>query len=316
MDVAQEVRRAEARIRPYIRETYLERSSFFSETTGAEVFLKMEHLQHTGSFKVRGALNKVLALPSEQRERGVVAASTGNHGAAVAYACAAVETRGLVFVPENADPGKVEAVRRLGASVRMHGVDCLDAEVEARRFAEAHDLAYVSPYNDPDVVAGQGTLGVELARQLDAFDAVFAALGGGGLIAGLAGYLKSVRPDIRVVGCSPENSPVMIRSVEAGRILDLPSAPTLSDGTAGGLEPGSITFPLCRDLVDVYETVPEQEIADTLRAFIRVHHQLIEGAAAVALAALRRQRAALAGQRVVVVLCGANIGVKALKAVL
>lgn len=316
IDIAEAIRQAEQRIRPHIRETYLIPSPFFSEASGADVYLKLENLQHTGSFKVRGALNKILAMTPEQRARGVVTASTGNHGAAVAFACKQVETRGLVFVPENASPGKVENVRRLGAEVRTHGPDCADTEAFARQYAEEYDLVYISPYNDLEVVAGQGTVGVELAQHLENIDAVIVALGGGGLISGVAGYLKSVMPDVQVIGCSPVNSAVMIESVRAGEILDMASLPTLSDGTAGGVEPGAITFDLCRDLVDDHVTVSEDAIADNLRVFMQTHHMMIEGAAAVALAGLQKRKAQLAGKRVVVILCGANIGLDVLKQVL
>ena len=316
INIAEAVRQAETRIRPHIRETYLEASPYFSEATGAEVYVKLENLQHTGSFKVRGALNKILAMTPEQRARGVVTASTGNHGAAVAFACNQVGARGLVFVPENALPGKVEAVRRRGAEVRTYGPDCADTEAFARRYAREHDLTYISPYNDPEVVAGQGTMGVELARQLDDIDAVFVALGGGGLISGVAGYLKSVRPDVQVIGCSPENSAVMVESVRAGRILEMESLPTLSDGTAGGVEPGAITFDLCRELVDDYVIVSEDAIAENLRAFMQAHHMMIEGSAAAALAGWRQIADRWAGKKVVVVLCGANIGLDVLKKLL
>jgi threonine dehydratase len=315
-DVAREVELAESRIRPWIRETWLEHSPYYSELTSANVYFKLENLQHTGSFKARGAMSKLRSLASEELERGVVAASTGNHGAAVAYALGKLRAPGVVFVPENASRDKVEAVQRLGAEVRYHGDDCAVAEARAREYAAENGMTYVSPYNDPQVVGGQGTVAVEMARQLDPIDAVFVSLGGGGLISGIAGYLKSVRPGVRIVGCSPENSQVMIQSVEAGEILDLPSLPTLSDGTAGGVEPGAITFDLCRALVDEYTTVTEDDIAGSLREFIQTHHMMIEGSAAVAIASLLRLRGRFAGRNVVVVLCGANIAAEKLKELL
>jgi threonine dehydratase len=165
-------------------------------------------------------------------------------------------------------------------------------------------------------VAGQGTIAVELARQLAPIDAVFVAVGGGGLISGLGGYLRSVSPQTRIIGCSPAHSQVMIQSVQAGQILDLPSLPTLSDGTAGGIEPGAMTFDLCRAFVDEYVTVTEEEIADSLRLFLETHHMLIEGAAAVAIASYLQQRERFAGQQVVIILCGANIGMDTLKSIL
>ncbi len=315
-DVLREVLRAELRIRPYIRETPLDRSEYLSELGGANVFCKLENLQYTGSFKARGAMNKLLALSPEERERGVIAASTGNHGAAVARSAGVLGVSAIVFVPEGTDRSKVDAVRRLGGEVRFHGNDCVESEVFARRYAAEHGMTYVPPYNDMQVVGGQGTIGVEIARQLDEVDVVFAALGGGGMISGIAGYLKAVKPGVRIIGCSPENSQVMIQSVKAGRILDIPSLPTLSDGTAGGVEEGSITFDLCRGLVDDYVTVTEEEIRDALRAFMDAHHMLIEGAAAVAVASFLKTKDQFRGKNVVVVICGANISAGRLKEVL
>jgi threonine dehydratase len=315
-DVVREVRAAESRIRPHIRETLLEYSPYYSQAGGAEVHFKLENLQYTGSFKVRGALNKLMSLPQDVLSRGVVAASTGNHGAAVAFALGKLQAPGIVFVPENSSPGKVRAIERLGAEVRYHGDDCAVAEAHARRYAADNGFTYVSPYNDPQIVGGQGTIAVELERQLDTIDALFVSLGGGGLISGVAGYLKSVQPEVHVVGCSPENSQVMIQSIKAGKILDLPSLPTLSDGTAGGVEQGAITFPLCRALVNEYVTVTEQEIAESLRQFMGTHHMMIEGAAAVAIASFMSVREGFVGKNVVIVLCGANIGLDTLKRVL
>jgi threonine dehydratase len=307
---------ADSRIRPFTRETYLERSPYLSEAGGADVWVKCEHLQHTGSFKARGAMNKVLALTDEERAAGVVTASTGNHGLAVARAAREVGVAALVFVPVTADQGKVAAIGSLGAEVRTHADDSGETEVYARAYAAEHAMAYVSPYNDPLVIAGQGTVGLELTRQLGQFDAVFVALGGGGLISGVAGYLKSVGRAASVVGCSPENSAVMIRSVKAGRILDLASLPTLSDGTAGGVEAGAMTFDLCRTLVDTYVTVSEDAIRDALRGFVAGHRQLIEGSAAMAIASFLDARARWLGARVVIVLCGGNISAETLRAVL
>ena len=313
---------AEERIRPYIRQTILEPGPLYSAGSGAQVFFKCENLQHTGSFKVRGALSKVLALSEKERAQGIVTASTGNHGAAVAYSLNQVGASGIVFVPEIASASKVDAIQRLGAQVRYFGSDSAETEVYARQFAREHGAAYIPPYNDPQVLGGQGTIGLELSRQLESVEAVFVSVGGGGLIAGIAGYLKHIFPQVRVFGCSPENSQVMAESVRAGRILDLPSLPTLSDGTAGGIEAGSITFPLCRDLVDEYISVSEAEIGANLRQFLSTQHMLIEGSAAVAVAGFMKTASSkkmvewLAGKNVVIVLCGANIGLELLKEVL
>ena len=314
--LAAEILLAETRIRPHLRETPLDPVPYLSDTGNAEVFAKLENFQHTGAFKVRGAMNKILSLASMERARGVVAASTGNHGAGVAFGLHRLGAPGIVFVPETTPLSRIEAIERLGAEVRRHGRDCVETEVFARGHADEQGMTYISPYNDLQVIAGQGTIGVELARQLDDIDAVFVALGGGGLISGIAGHLKSVNPDVQIIGCSPENSNVMIESVKAGKILDLPSDPTLSDSTAGGLEAGTITFDLCGELVDDYVTVTENEIRENLKTFIRNQHMLIEGAAAVAVASYLKIADRYRGKKVVIVICGANLGLGTLKSIL
>jgi len=312
MDVVAEVERAEARIRPYVRETYLEPAPAY----GDGVFFKCENLQHTGSFKVRGAFNKVLSLDAGARAGGVVTASTGNHGAAVAFALGQTGGNGTVFVPTDAAATKLAAIERLGAGVETHGDDGAESERIARQHAADSGRSYISPYNDPQIVGGQGTIAVELLRQLDGIDAVFVAVGGGGLVSGIAGYLKAKSPHTRIVGCSPTNSQVLLESAAAGEILDLPSLPTLSDGTAGGVEPGSITLPIVRDCVDEWVSVSEAEIGTAMCRFIDTQHMLIEGAAGVAIAAYQQQRRRWTGKRVVIVLCGGNIGLPTLQQVL
>lgn len=247
-------------------------------------------------------------MPPEARTRGVIAASTGNHGAAVVFAAGKLGIRARIVVPTTAEPSKMAAIRALGGDVELHGNDSALAEGYARRRAEAEGIPYISPYNDFLVVAGQGTVGVELARQLPRADAVFIALGGGGLLAGVAAHLKSVWPGVAIVGCSPENSAVMIHSLRAGRILDLPSKPTLSDGTAGGVEPGAMTFEMCRALADDLVTVTEAAIRRAMRLVYETHHLTVEGAAGVPLAAFLRDAAAWRGKTVVVILCGGNVG--------
>jgi len=306
---------AAERIQPYVRTTPLDHSLYLSRLLGAEVFLKLENMQHTGSFKVRGAMNKLLVLAPEQRQAGVMAASSGNHGAAVAYGARALGLRALIFVPEHAAPTKVAAIQQFGAELRFAGDDVAHTEAIAREYAAQHGLAYVAPYNDWDVVNGQGTIGKELLAQLPDIDMVFVTIGGGGLIGGVASYLKAAPRPITVVGCLPENSPVMAASVQAGGIVDWPSLPTLSDGSAGGIEPGSITFSLCRDLVDDYVLVSEQEIAAAVRLALDPLHYQIEGAAAVAVAGLLKQRDLVPGRRVAVILCGANISLAILASI-
>jgi len=304
------------RIAPHIRETPLDRSSFFSDLTGANVFLKLENLQFTGSFKLRGAFNKLLSLTPKQRAAGCVAASSGNHGAAVAFAMSKLDTKGVIFVPEGTSTTKVDAIKRAGGDVRFFGTDGLDTETHAREYAVENGMCYLSPYNDEDVVAGQGTCGVEIAKQLPQVDAIFIAVGGGGLISGVGSFLKSVNPTMSVIACQPAASAVMTESVKAGEILELPSQPTLSDGTAGGIEADAITFDLCRAVTDDYVVVSEDQIAEAMRQFIDAHHMLPEGAAGVALAGLGLRADSYKGKNVVVIICGGNISRETLKEVI
>ena len=308
--------RAAARIKDIIRKTPLERSVAFSDATGAEVYLKLENQQHTGSFKVRGATNCLMSLSPIQRDKGCVAASSGNHGAALAYAMRELDAKGVIFVPEQTSVAKVDAIRSYGGEVRFFGTDGLDTEQHAREYAAENGMYYVSPYNDAEVVAGQGTCGIEIAEQLPDVNAAFVAVGGGGLISGVGSVLKMHNSAIRLFGCQPEASAVMARSVAAGRILDLPSEPTLSDGTAGGIEPDSITFELCRELVDDFVLVSEQQIASAMRQYIDAEQHQIEGAAGVAVAALLGCQGTLRGMKIAVIICGGNISEATLKTVL
>ena len=304
---------AMARTAPHLRRTPLELLS--RPGRRPVVAAKCENFQVTGSFKARGALNAI-TIAAERGIRRVVAASTGNHGAAVAYAGHTLGVEVTVYVPETADPTKLDTIRRWGAAIERVPGDPVNAE-RAGREAASDATPYISPYNHPDVVAGQGTIGVELLEQATACDTVVVAVGGGGLVSGIASVMKAGRPDLRVVGVSPANSAVMLESVARGEVLDLESAPTVSDGTAGGVEAGTLTFPLCRMLVDDWLTVTEEEITQAMAGYIAAHHQLIEGAAAVALAGAAKLGAYEgATGNTVIVLCGANVSVTTLRTVL
>jgi threonine dehydratase len=315
-EVIEQIRAAEERIRPYVRETPLEHSNPLSAMGGGEVLLKMENLQLTGSFKLRGALSKLLSLSSSERARGIVAASSGNHGLGVARGCAELGIPGVIYVPRDASPSKLDLIRGYGARVQVHGSDCVESEAEARRVAGETGATYISPYNDIAVLAGQGTIAVEITRQAEHADAVFVSVGGGGLISGIGSWIKHRWPDAEIVACSPAASCVMHNSLQEGRMLDLPSEPTLSDGTAGGVEQDTITFPICQEIVSRSVLVSEERIASAMRLVIESHHVLVEGSAGVAVAAWLQERERHAGKRVVILLCGANIGSKVLAQVL
>lgn len=302
-----DIQTAHHRITPHILRTPLTLSRFLSEKLGVEVYLKNEHLQHTGSFKLRGALNKILSLTSEEKQRGVIAASTGNHGLGVAYAASLAGVEATVYVPENASPVKLKAITSWGAKlIRVPG-DCLLAELSARRAATQFYQTFISPYNDLTVIAGQGTIGLEISDQGPPMDAVFVSVGGGGLISGIATYLSEVSPGISVVGCWPENSPVMMEALKAGRVIPVEERPTLSDATAGGIEENCVTLPLCQKLIHEQILVTEQEIQNAIREIAEHEHWMIEGSAGVALASLMKNSDRYKGKRVAVVLCGRNI---------
>jgi len=313
-DLAIEVTKASERIRPFVIETPVEQIEGLATTGGVELFFKLENLQKTGSFKLRGAGNKILSLSPQQAERGVIAASNGNHGLGIAAAAKAAGITAEVYVSNHVSPSKVRRIQEYGAHIKLIGNDPLEAELAARAAASQQGKVFISPYNDAQVMAGQGTIAVELLRQCPPFDAAFVAVGGGGLIGGIGAYLKHASPHTEVVGCWPDNSPVLYESIKAGRILDVAEQPTLSESTAGGLEPGSVTLEICSRVIDSSILVTEAEILNAMRAVRALRGWIIEGAAAVAMAAFLKNAGRYKGKRVAVIICGANVSEKVLSA--
>jgi threonine dehydratase len=299
---------AYARIQSYIRETPFEPWT----AAGPNVFLKLEHLQLTGSFKLRGASNKIALLTPDQATRGVVAASNGNHGLGVAAAAHARGIAAEVYVSTHVSPDKARRIEALGARIHTAGEDPLTAELAARHAAEESGRVFISPYNDLDVVAGQGTIAVELYRQVPQLDAVFVAVGGGGLIGGIGAYFKAVAPDIEIVGCWAANSPVLHECLRVGRIVAVAEQPTLSESTAGNLEPESVTLDVCRAAIDRHVLVSEDEILSAMRRIAETEHWIVEGAAAVAVAAYLQDAKRYEGRTIAIVLCGRNLSPEAL----
>jgi threonine dehydratase len=298
---------ADVGIRPQVPVTPLDVSPALSAALGCQVLLKCEHLQPTGSFKVRGAANKVHMLSEAARRAGVITASTGNHGQGVARAGALSGVQVTVYVGAATAPQKMAAIRAFGAEVVVIDGPPIEAELEARRQAELQGKTYISPYNDLDVVAGQGTIGVELARQAPDLAAVFVSVGGGGLISGIGTAVKRLSPHTKVIGVWPENSPCMLEALKAGAIVDTVEYPTLSDATAGAVEIGSVTVPICGTVIDTTLTVTESEIAAAMRAVAQADRWMIEGAAGVAVAGLMKSAAAHQGRKVAAIICGRNI---------
>jgi len=316
IDFPTEVIKAYNRSKSYIRKTPLEHSPYLSNLIDGNVYLKLDNIQKTGSFKFRGAVSKMTSISATEKEKGVVTASTGNHGAACSLAMSLLGIDGKIVVPTIVHKNKVNNILNLGGKVEYHGDDCLIAEERAQEISKTTGATYISPYNDPAIICGQGTMGYEIDQDLKNIDSVFVSVGGGGLICGVGGYLKSVQKNVKMVAVSPKNSCVMYESIKAEKQLDLPSDPTLSDGTAGGVEMGSITFELCQRIVDEFILVTEDEIADGIRIGVEKHHQLIEGAAGAAIAGFMKQKDKLNGQTVVIVMCGGNISSEVLKSIL
>lgn len=318
MNFKNEVSQAESRIRQYVRETPLEYSFLLSEMADCNVFLKLENLQITGSFKLRGVMNKLLTLSEQERANGVITASTGNHGLAAAYAMNKLGLTGVIYLPENASPQKLDRLRNYDATLKFYGSECAETESYAREESRRKGSVYISPYNDPQIIAGQGTLAVELLRQVDTIDFLFASVGGGGLISGMAEFLKESDADTTVVGCLPQNSSTMYDSIQAGRIVASPVRPTLSDGTAGGIEAGAITFGLCQRYVDAWDLVTEDEIQAAMKLIFERHRLVIEGAAGVSVASFLRMIDLFENDEdanVVLVICGGNVAVEEFKQV-
>ena len=315
IDFRSNIEQVYKRSNPHIRHTPLEHSPYLSNLASANVFLKLDNIQKTGSFKFRGAISKMTSMSDQEKSNGVVTASTGNHGAACSLAMSTLQIKGKIVVPENVHKNKVENILNLGGEVEYYGDDCIDAEERAQEISKTTGATYISPYNDEAIVCGQGTMGLEIWEDLKGVDAVFISVGGGGLISGVGGYLKSMNESIQVYGVSPEKSCVMYESLKAGKQLDLPSEPTLSDGTAGGVEFGSMTFEMCKEIIDDFSIISEEEIAKGIQIGVEKHHQLIEGAAGTAIAGFMKQKDKFKDKTVVLVMCGGNISGAVLKSI-
>lgn len=302
----EDVEKAARDLEPYLRRTPLQLSRALSAETGAEVHLKIETVQPIRAFKVRGALNRVMHIPAEHRAGGLVTASAGNHGLGVAYAAATFGLPATVYVPEAANAFKVEAIRRLGAQVVHAGATYSEAFAAALRGREESGATLVHAYDDPLVIAGQGTIGLELLDDLAGVDTVVVPIGGGGLISGIAMYVKERKPGVRVVGVEPSGADAMRRSLDAGRIVVLDRVETIADGLAASA-PGLLTFELCRRYVDEVVLVEEDEMLRAIRLVFEWEHLLAEPAGAAGLAALLFHRVASAGEKVAVLLSGANV---------
>jgi threonine dehydratase len=308
----QNIFQARQRIAAIARKTPLLRSEALLAHTGATVYLKLETLQETGSFKVRGAANKILSLGTAARQQGVVTVSTGNHGRAVAYVARQVGLPATVCLSERVPANKVEALRRLQAEVIRHGQSQDEAEIQARQLEQERGLTLIPPFDDPDIITGQGTLGLELLEDLPDLETVLVPLSGGGLIAGIALALKTTNPKIRVVGLSMERAAVMYHSLQAGQPVQLPEEPTVADSLQGGIGlANDHTFGLVQHYVDEVILLSEAEIAAGMAFAFFEHHLVLEGAGAVGIAALLANKVPHLGRKVAIILSGGNVDLQA-----
>jgi threonine dehydratase len=292
----------------YVRRTPLIRAEALSARTGRAVYFKLENQQETGAFKVRGAANRLLALTAGEHAAGVVTVSTGNHGRAVAWVGRRLGMRVVVCVPELVLPHKVAAIRRLGAEIVIHGANQDEAEAHALTLARGQGLTLISPFDDPWVIAGQGTIGLEVLEELPDTTTVVSPLSGGGLLGGIALAVKAVNPAIRTVGVSMDRGPAMIESLAAGHPVQLPEEPTLADSLMGGIGlENRYTFDLIRRTVDDTVVLSEAEIAAAMTYALCEERQIVEGGGAVALGAVLHEKAPLVGDTIVIILSGGNV---------
>jgi threonine dehydratase len=306
-----DVQAARQRIREFIYCSPAPHSAALSQMTGQQVFLKLDNLQRTGAFKERGALNKILTLTDDEKRRGVIAASAGNHAQAVAFHATQRGIKARIVMPLMTPLVKVSSTEGFGAEVVLHGANYDEACAEALQQGEGDGMTFLHPFDDPDVIAGQGTIGLELLEQVPNLEAVVVPIGGGGLISGVACAIKESNPRIRVVGVQTDRLPSMLRAREAGGPVTVPAEATIADGIAVR-RAGEQTFPLVQRYVDEIVTVDEEEIAKAILVLLEREKTLAEGAGAVALASLLQRKTSLDGQRTAVLVCGGNIDVSLL----
>jgi threonine dehydratase len=306
-----QIKQAEQRIRDCIYFSPCQLSAALSEMTGQQIYLKMDNLQRTGAFKERGALNRILLLSEDEKRRGVIAASAGNHAQAVAYHATQRGVLARIVMPLMTPLVKTSATRGFGADVILHGANYDEACHEALRICDLEGLTFIHPFDDNAVINGQGTIGLELLEQIQGLEAVVVPIGGGGLISGVACALKESNPKIRVVGVQTERLPSMLRAIENGGPVTLPAEATIADGIAVR-RAGDLTWRQVQRYVDEIVTVDEEEIANAIMVLLEREKTLAEGAGAVALAALLQKKTSLEGERTAVLVCGGNIDVSLL----
>lgn len=308
---------AKHKISNIARQTPLVSSNHLTKVSGSNVLLKLENIQGTGSFKLRGAANKLSCLSDDDHKRGVITVSSGNHGRAVSYVARRLGVKATVCVAKTVPAYKQQAIKDLGAELVVIGENADEAMAYADALQVERGMTMVHPFDDLDIIVGQGTIGLELFEDYPAVDTVIVPLSGGGLMSGIAFTMKSIMPKVHVVGVSMERGPAMVESLKAGRVIDIVEQPTLADALAGGLnKDNQFTFPIVQQYVDETVLVSEGEIADAMLYCLSQHRIVIEGGAAVGIAALLSNKVQKVGSNVAVVISGANVSMQVLKMII
>jgi threonine dehydratase len=294
-------------IAPFIKRTPLVRSEFLSTSCGCPMFLKLENLQITSSFKPRGVFNKLLHLSAEEKNKGIITASAGNHGQAVAFAAQKLNYPARIVVPVTTPKIKIDGIRKYGADLILFGETYNEAELKAKELARKDECAFISPYNDELIIAGHGTIGLEILVALPRVDTVMVPLGGGGLISGISIAIKSSRPDVQVIGVQSQSSPVMYASLKAGKIVDVQKAKvkSIAEGLSGNV--GPITFEIVQKYVDRVVLVEEETLRHAVYVLWKYDKQVVEGSGAAAVAPVIEEKPLFKGRTVVSVVTGGNI---------
>ena len=301
-----DVNAAYEKIGPFVNKTPLEHCRLLSQNFNSHIFLKMEIWQKTGSFKIRGAFNKMLSLSEKEKAKGVITASAGNHGLGVAYAAEVLDLKARIVLPTNASEAKIKILSTFGCEIIKAGQDYDEAEDIAHQIEKDCDLVFVHAFDDPMIIAGQGTVAKELLDQTNNLDMVIVPIGGGGLLGGLASYIKTTNPEITIIGVQSEASPAMKSAVNAGKVIETPIKDTLADGLAGRFV-SDLTLELTKKYVDDVILVEEQAIRNAIRFMIQDAHIIIEGSAAVGIAAIISDKLDVENKNVGVILTGRNI---------
>ena len=301
-----QIREAHTKISPYVNNTPLLYSSYLSENKN--VYLKLESLQITGSFKLRGATNKLLSLNDEQKRKGVIAVSTGNHGKGVAYASKQLNIQSTIFMSNMVPDHRRKAIESLGAKVEIVGTNSDEADLFAREYSKKNDIPLIHPFDDPMVIAGQGTIGLEMLESLPEVDTVIIPTSGGGLIGGIALAIKLQKPDVKIIAASMKRGPSMYESLKAGKPIDVEEEETLADCLGGsiGLD-NEYTFKIAQDTIDDFVLIDEDKIAEGIKLNFEKHKLVTEGAAATGVMVVKDNLSPYLGKNIISLICGGNI---------